>query len=145
MDSPRLTPLAITVLEKRYLRKNAQGVVVETPDEMFGRVARDIAEAERLYKNPSSIDELSESFYSLMASLDFLLNSPCLMNAGKELQQLAACFVLPIEDSLESIFETVKHTALIYQSGGGMGFSFSHLRPKADTVQILACGTRQVC
>ena len=135
MDSPRLTPLAITVLEKRYLKKNAQGVVVETPDEMFWRVARDIAEAERLYKNPSSIDELSESFYSLMASLDFLPNSPCLMNAGKGLQQLAACFVLPIEDSLESIFETVKHTALIHQSGGGTGFSFSHLRPKADTVQ----------
>jgi ribonucleoside-diphosphate reductase alpha chain len=135
MDSPRLTPLAITVLGKRYLKKNAQGVVVETPDEMFWRVARDIAEAERLYKNPSSIDELSETFHRLMTSLDFLPNSPCLMNAGKELQQLAACFVLPIEDSLESIFETVKQTALIHQSGGGTGFSFSHLRPKADTVQ----------
>ena len=119
MDSPRLTPLAITVLEKRYLRKNAQGVVVETPDEMFWRVAHDIAEAERLYKSPSSIDELSETFHRLMASLDFLPNSPCLMNAGKELEQLAACFVLPIEDSLESIFETVKQTALIHQSGGG--------------------------
>jgi ribonucleoside-diphosphate reductase alpha chain len=135
MDSPRLTPLAMTVLEKRYLKKNAQGVVGETPDEMFWRVARDIAEAEGLYKNPSSIDELSETFHGLMASLDFLPNSPCLMNAGKELQQLAACFVLPIEDSLESIFETVKQTALIHQSGGGTGFSFSHLRPKADTVQ----------
>jgi len=135
MDSSRLTPLAMTVLEKRYLRKNAQDVVIETPDEMFWRVARDIAEAEQLYTNPSSIDELSETFHGLMASLDFLPNSPCLMNAGKELQQLAACFVLPIEDSLESIFETVKQTALIHQSGGGTGFSFSHLRPKADTVQ----------
>jgi ribonucleoside-diphosphate reductase alpha chain len=135
MDSPRLTPLAMTVLERRYLRKNAQGTVVETPDEMCWRVARDIAEAERLYRNPSSIDELSETFHGLMASLDFLPNSPCLMNAGKELQQLAACFVLPIEDSLESIFETVKQTALIHQSGGGTGFSFSHLRPRADTVQ----------
>jgi len=135
MDLPRLTPLAITVLEKRYLRKNTQGVVVETPDEMFWRVARDMAEAERLYKNPSSIEELSETFHRLMASLDFLPNSSCLMNAGKELQQLAACFVLPIEDFLESIFETVKQTALIHQSSGGTGFSFSHLRPKADTVQ----------
>jgi len=135
VKSVRLTPHAITILEKRYLKKDAQGKVIESPEEMFWRVAQNVAEAERFYGNRISPEELSEIFFRMMASLDFLPNSPCLMNAGRDLQQLAACFVLPVEDSLDSIFETVKQTALIHQSGGGTGFSFSHLRPKDDTVQ----------
>ncbi len=114
MAYPRLTPYAIAVLERRYLKKDLQGKVIEWPEEMFWRVARNVAEAEGLYGKKTFAEELSEAFFGMMASLDFLPNSPCLMNAERELQQLAACSVLPVEDSFDSIFETVKQTALMH-------------------------------
>ncbi len=126
----QLSSNALTVLARRYLKKDEEGRVIETPEEMFRRVASNVAQADLMYDGHADVPGTEAKFFRILSNLEFLPNSPTLMNAGRALQQLAACFVLPVEDSLESIFDSVKSTALIHQSGGGTGFSFSRLRPR---------------
>ncbi len=136
VDELKLPLNAILVLERRYLRKDERGRVIETTGQMFRRVAKGIAAMEKRYgKNDSEVAELEEAFYRAMTTLEFIPNSPTLMNVGTELGQLSACFVLPVEDSIGRIFDTLKATALIHKTGGGTGFSFSRLRPRGDVVQ----------
>jgi len=129
-----LSDNAERVLERRYLKKDNSGRVVEKPEQMFRRVAHHIAKAEKNYGDASHVKKMEEIFYEMMTEFKFLPNSPTLMNAGRRLGQLAACFVLPVEDSMEGIFDALKNAALIHKSGGGTGFSFSRLRPKKSRV-----------
>jgi len=130
----QLSENGLKVLRARYLRRDTNGRVIETPDQLFQRVARAISEAELVFGTPADARLWEEQFCGMMTSLDFLPNSPTLMNAGTPLGQLSACFVLPIHDSMESIFDALRNMALIQRTGGGTGFSFSHLRPAGDVV-----------
>lgn len=131
----QLSDSAQAVLNRRYLIKDSQGRVIETPEQLFRRVANFIAEADRSYGgDDTAVSKTAQRFYDCMARLDFLPNSPTLMNAGRELGQLSACFVLPVGDSMEEIFEANKNAALIHKSGGGTGFAFSRLRPRNSVV-----------
>jgi ribonucleoside-diphosphate reductase alpha chain len=138
VDDLKLSVNAIQVLRARYLLKDANNQIKETPSQLFNRVAKAVAEADKIYGKKSDSKKSQEEFARLMTELKFLPNSPTLMNAGTEIGQLSACFVLPVPDSIEGIFNGLKNMAIIHKSGGGTGFSFSHLRPKGDQVKTTA-------
>lgn len=135
VDELKLGLNALKVLESRYLKKDASGKVVESPAALFKRVASAIAKGDRNYDSNADIQQTEEEFFEMMKNLEFMPNSPTLMNAGTQLGQLSACFVLPVEDNIEGIFDAVKYTAIIHKSGGGTGFSFARLRPGGDFVK----------
>ena len=136
LPAPNLTENAIVVLRERYLSKNEKGEVTETPKEMFFRVAKAVARVEDPYGGEEAVNKWTKTFYEIMANGEFMPNSPCLMNAGRnEEGAYSACFVLPIEDSIDGIFDTVKNTALVQKAGGGTGFSFDRLRPTGDYIK----------
>jgi ribonucleoside-diphosphate reductase alpha chain len=136
VDDLKLPINSVVVLAKRYLQRDERRNIVETPKQLFRRIAHTIASVEKEYgKTGEEVKELEEKYYDMMTKLEFLPNSPTLMNAGTDLGQLSACFVLPVKDSIESIFDQIKNTALIHKTGGGTGFSFSHVRPKDDVVK----------
>ncbi len=130
-----LSTNAIKVLQRRYLLQNEKGEILETPSQLFRRVARAVASVETKYGQKDGVKKIENEFYNAMSRLEFLPNTPTLMNAGTKIGQLSACFVIPVGDSLPEIFEAVKWTAIIHQSGGGTGFNFSHLRPQGDSVK----------
>jgi len=132
---PDLSANALVVLQHRYLLRDEKGRAIESPDGLFHRVAKNVSAADDLYNDGRSASAEEREFYESMRRLEFLPNSPTLMNAGTDIQQLAACFVIPVEDSIEGIYDAVKYAAIIHQSGGGTGFSFSRLRPNGDVVR----------
>ena len=134
-DELKLSVNAVNVLEKRYLLKSEKGELIETPAQMFRRVAKTVASVDNRYNLNRNADDVEEEFYNLMVNRDFLPNAPTLIYAGTEIDQLSACYVIPIEDSMESIFDALKYMALIHKSGGVTGLSFSNLRPKGDIVK----------
>ncbi len=135
-EIPTLTENALRVLRARYLKKGENGKLVESPAELFRRVARSIATVEELYgAAPEEVNEWEDRFYRLMTSGRFMPNSPTLMNAGREMGMLSACFVLPVGDSIDEIFDSVKYTAMIQKAGGGTGFAFDRLRPTGDYIK----------